>query len=235
METLTKDRARHRANHKRSWPRFGGRHTKTVWVLLVAGTMMLSACGGGNSSTGAQNNLTLSGNWQFTMGPPPDGSFLGGLQGGFLLQDSGAVTGAAVYAVSLPQLTFPCNSGSAAVTGTISGQNVTLTAVAGTQTFMLTGMLSSGGSTVVGTYTSTAGTAADGALWNCSNGTAMERNLRAADHGADSGELSQHGRQRGPEQSRFHRVGGALPRREHRRQQRDSNGHFDISKSDNQS
>jgi hypothetical protein len=134
-----------------------------VWVLLVAGTMMLSACGGGNSSTGAQNNLTLSGNWQFTMGPPPDGSFLGGLQGGFLLQDSGAVTGAAVYAVSLPQLTFPCNSGSAAVTGTISGQNVTLTAVAGTQTFMLTGMLSSGGSTVVGTYTSTAGTAADGA------------------------------------------------------------------------
>jgi hypothetical protein len=125
--------------------------------------MILSACGGGNSSSGSQTTLTLSGNWQFTMAPPSDGSFLGGLQGGFLLQNSGAVTGAAVYAVSLPQLTFPCNGGSASITGTNSGHTVTLTAVAGTQTFMLTGMLSSDGSTIVGTYTSTAGTAADGA------------------------------------------------------------------------
>ena len=124
--------------------------------------MMLSACGGGNPSSGSHNTLTLSSNWQFTMGPPPDGSFLGGLQGGFLLQNSGAVTGAATYSVSLPLLTFPCNSGSGAITGTISGQTVTLTAVAGTQTFALTGMLSSDGSTMVGTYTSTAGTAVDG-------------------------------------------------------------------------
>ncbi len=97
------------------------------------------------------------------MANPPDGSFLGGLQGGFLLQNSGSVTGAAVYSVSLPLLAFPCNSGSAPITGTISGQTVTLTAVAGTQTFTLTGMLSSDGSTMVGTYKSTAGTAADGA------------------------------------------------------------------------
>src|SRR5208282_2196012 len=162
MGTLTKDRALCCANHESRLSRFGGGHAKSLWVLLLAGTMMLSACGGGNSSSGSQNILTLSGNWQFTMAPPPDGSFLGGLQGGFLLQSSGAVTGAAVYSVSLPLLTFPCNSGSGAITGTISGQTVTLTAVAGTQTFVLTGMLSSDGSTMVGTYTSTAGTAADG-------------------------------------------------------------------------
>jgi hypothetical protein len=163
MEILTKDRALCRGNHKPSWPQLCGKHTKTLCVLVAAATMILSACGGGNSSSGSQTNLTLSGNWQFTMAPPSDGSFLGGLQGGFLLQNSGAVTGAAVYAVSLPQLTFPCNGGSAPITGTISGHTVTLTAVAGTQTFMLTGMLSSDGSTIVGTYTSTAGTAADGA------------------------------------------------------------------------
>src|SRR5208282_2169875 len=110
------------------------------------------------------DTLTLSGNWQFTMAPPSDGSFLGGLQGGFLLQNNGAVTGAAAYAVSLPNLLIPCSTGSATITGTISGQNVqTLTAVAGTQTFTLTATLSLDGSTMAGTYTSTAGTAGDGA------------------------------------------------------------------------
>jgi len=135
---------------------------KSLWLLLLAGTMMLAACGGGTSRN-SQSSVSLSGNWQFTVANPPDGSFLGGLQGGFLLQNNGSVTGAAVYAVSLPRLLIPCNSGSAPITGTASGQNVKLTAVAGTQTFAFTGMLSSDGSTMAGTYTSTAGTAADGA------------------------------------------------------------------------
>ena len=127
--------------------------------------MMISGCGGGSSSTNSQDDLiTLTGNWQFTMAPPPDRSFLGGLQGGFLLENSGSVTGAATYAVSLPELLIPCSTGSAAITGTISGQNIkTLTAVAGTQTFTLTGTLSLDGLSMAGTYTSTAGTAADGA------------------------------------------------------------------------
>lgn len=134
---------------------------KSLWVLSVAAAMMLSACGSG-ASGGSEDSVSLSGNWQFTVANPPDGSFLGGLQGGFLLQKNGSVTGGAVYSVSLPRLTFPCNSGSAPITGTVTGQNVTLTAVAGTQTFTFAGMLSSDGSTMVGTYTSTAGTAADG-------------------------------------------------------------------------
>jgi len=160
MEILTKERALSGTNRDPLSPRFCGWFVNLT--LLLAGTMMLSACGGSSGSSQI-NNLTLSGNWQFTMANPPDGSFLGGLQGGFLLQNTGSVTGAAVYSVSLPLLAFPCNSGAAPITGTISGRAVTLIAVAGTQTFTLTGMLSSDGSTMVGTYKSTAGTAADGA------------------------------------------------------------------------
>jgi hypothetical protein len=133
-----------------------------VVLIIIA---MLSGCGGG-SSPGSQPSATLSGNWQFTVAAPPDESFTGGVQGGFLLQNNGTVTGAAVYAVSAPNLqpplTNPCNSGSAPITGTISGQSVTLTAVAATQTFTFTGTLSSDSSTMMGTYASTAGTASDG-------------------------------------------------------------------------
>jgi hypothetical protein len=132
-------------------------------LLLIACVMTLSACGGSGSNSGnPQQSLKVAGNWQFTVAPPADGSFLGGLQGGFLLQQGSSVSGAAVYAVSLPQLTFPCNSGSAPITGTISGQSVTLTAIAATQTFTFTGMLSSDGTTMTGTYASTAGRAPDG-------------------------------------------------------------------------
>jgi hypothetical protein len=136
------------------------------WLLAAAVVMvlLLSACGGSGSSN--VQNSSLAGNWQYTVSPPGDGSFSGGLQGGFLLQSGASVTGAAVYAVSAPKLppglTNPCNSGSAPITGTLSSQGVTLTAVAGSQTFTLTGTVSSDGSTMMGTYTSTAGTAGDG-------------------------------------------------------------------------
>jgi hypothetical protein len=129
-------------------------------VTLLTATLMLSSCGSTFGSS--QNNETVAGNWQYTMAPPPDGSFLGGLQGGFLLQTNSAVTGSTAYAVSLPLLPYPCNSGTAAITGSVSGQSVTLTAVAGSQTFTLGGTLSFDGSTMVGTYKSTAGTASDG-------------------------------------------------------------------------
>jgi len=132
-------------------------------ALLLATVVFLSACGSGDSSSKAQNsNQTLAGNWQFTTAPPPDGSFVGGLQGGFLLQTNDAITGSAAYAVSLPLLPYPCNSGSSQVSGTMSGQGVSLTAIAGSQTFTFNGILSFDGSTVTGTYASTAGTAGDG-------------------------------------------------------------------------
>src|SRR5262249_22308120 len=86
----------------------------------------------------------------------------GGLQGGFLLENKGSVNGSVVYSVSLPpsqQVTNPtlCNAGSASVTGTLSGSQVTLTANAGGQTFTLTGTLSTDGQSMTGTATSTDG------------------------------------------------------------------------------
>jgi hypothetical protein len=131
-------------------------------LCLFLGTLWLAACGGGSGSGGAQPSAPLSGNWQFTVAPPADHSFSGGLQGGFLLQKNGSVSGAAEYSVSTPSL-GPCNSGSAPISGTLSGQTVSLTAVAGTQSFSLTGTLSSDGSTMSGTYSSTDGVTANGA------------------------------------------------------------------------
>jgi hypothetical protein len=163
MQTFTKSRAIGRLSLNSFSLRFYRTRVESLSLLLLALTIMLAACGSSSSSDGSQIPLTLSGNWQFTMAPPADGSFLGGLQGGFLVQNNGTVTGATSYAVSLPNLLIPCNTGSAAVTGTVSGRNVqTLTAVAGTQTFTLTGTLSLDSSTMAGTYTATPGTASDG-------------------------------------------------------------------------
>jgi hypothetical protein len=161
MPRLTKDRMPCRANREQA--RSSGQLVVATLMLM----MVLSACGGSGTSGGSQQSASLSGNWQFTVAPPTDGSFLGGLQGGFLLQNDGSVAGAAVYSVSLPAQgggnPTLCNSGSASIAGTTTGQNVTLTAVAGNQTFTFTGMLSPDGSTMLGTYASTAGTTASGA------------------------------------------------------------------------
>jgi hypothetical protein len=132
--------------------------------------IVLSGCGGSSSSSGSSPVSTLSGNWQFTMaaqsdGVPGDPTFSGGLLGGFLLQNNNSASGQTVYSItSSTSATGPCNSGSAPVSVTISGSNVTITEVAGTQTFTLTGTLSSDGTTMMGTYNSTAGTAADGSV-----------------------------------------------------------------------
>src|SRR5215467_567619 len=127
---------------------------RPLFALLLSGISLLSACGGGSGSVNP-TGAPLSGNWQFTF--TPNQSFLGGLQGGFLLQNKSSVNGAAVYAISLPATNTLCNSGSAPITGTISGQNVNLTATAAGQTFTLTGTLSSDGTTITGTYNSTDG------------------------------------------------------------------------------
>lgn len=131
-----------------------------IWLLTCMS--MLSGCGG-RGTTDSKKQAAVSGNWQFTITPPNDNSFVGGPQGGFLLQKSGAVTGAATYGISLPSaggVSTLCNSGSAPITGTVSDENVTLTALAGGQTFTFTGTLSADGTTMTGTYDSTAGSMA---------------------------------------------------------------------------
>ncbi len=138
-----------------------------IVMIMVA---LFGCSGGGGASGGQQQSGTLAGNWQFTMasqtdGVPGDPTFSGGIQGGFLLQSNGSVTGQTAYSItSSNSVTGACNSGSAPVTVTLSGDNVTITEVAGTQTFTLTGTVSSDGKTMMGTYNSTTGTAADGSV-----------------------------------------------------------------------
>lgn len=136
-------------------------HYEALWAFLFVSLVVLSGCGGGASSMAQSASGPLAGNWQFAMTTPPDGSFLGGMQGGFLLSNNGSLTGGVVYSVALPGVNggnpTVCGSGSAPVTGTINGQSVTLTAAAGAQTFGLTGTLSANGKTMTGTYSSTDG------------------------------------------------------------------------------
>ena len=149
-------------------------------ILIVA----LSACGGSGSSGPPQSGTPLAGNWQFTMQNPPGNSFTGGLQGGFLQQTNGSITGQLVFSITSTGSSLACNSGTAAVTGTISGQSVSFTAVVdtlasdgtpATQTITLSGgTLSSDNSTIQsGTYSLTAGYAnVNGQIVPC--GTAQD-------------------------------------------------------------
>ncbi|MGA9527767.1 MAG: choice-of-anchor D domain-containing protein [Terriglobales bacterium] len=143
-----------------------------LWVLffaaMVIATLMLSSCGGASSSSDSQQSSALSGNWQFTMAPQTDGvpgdpTFNGGLLGGFFLSSNGSITGQTVYSVTSSTSTNgPCSGGAASASITTNGQNVTITEVAGSQTYTLTGTLSADGSSMSGTYNSTAGTAVNG-------------------------------------------------------------------------
>lgn len=137
--------------------------TSGLLLGLLACTIVLSGCGGSSSSNTQLIPQNLSGNWQFTMSPPTNGSFVGGLEGAYLSQNkNGSVSGAATYSVSLTSFSIPCNTGSATISGTLNGQTVSLSAVAGKQTFTLTGTLSLDGSTMTGNYDATAGQASDG-------------------------------------------------------------------------
>jgi len=171
MERRTQFHAQGEKPRQPAWEIFLRRRSAML-VILLAGVALTSSCGTGASNS-SQHAGPLSGNWQFTMTPPPDNSFQGGIQGGFLLQSKGAVGGQVAYSITLPsQPGTYCNSGSATVTGTVNGQNVMLTALAGSETFALTGTLSSNSSTMTGTYTSDGqgcGNAQTGLQWSATS------------------------------------------------------------------
>jgi hypothetical protein len=108
--------------------------------LLACTILGLAACGSGNSSS-SSNNGPLSGNWQITASqerPPAQFSV-----SGFLLQSNSSVTGT----VARPGQ--GC-AGPVPLTGTVSGQNVTLSVNSGTMS--LTGSISSDGKSMSGVY-----------------------------------------------------------------------------------
>ena len=142
------------------------------FCLLLILTLTLSGCGGSSSSTLTQNDPQVSGNWQFALTTMGTSFAASPLQGGFLLQKNESITGQIAFSVVLPAsnggTNTTCNSGTATVTGTMNGQGVSLTAVAGTldskgspatQTLTLSGgTLSSNGKAIHnGKYTLTAG------------------------------------------------------------------------------
>jgi hypothetical protein len=149
-------------------------HFKSLGAWLLAGLMIaLSGCGSSRSSSSGQSTPQVAGNWQFAMTTPAGVSFVSSpLEGGFLLQKNGSLSGQAVFALVLagqsggnPTI---CNSGTATMTGTVNGQTVNLTATVGTldqngnpvtQTISLSGgMLSSDNLSIQnGTYSLTPG------------------------------------------------------------------------------
>src|SRR5215470_978965 len=141
------------------------RFMRCLSVLSLASTMLLSACGGGSQSSDPPSG-SLAGNWQFSLtNPDTSGNYTGayGVQGGFLLVNNGKVTGQVVYSLSGISLANGgwdiCDSGSAAVSGTVSGQTVNLTVASASQTFLFQGMLGSNGD-IHGTFTTPGGAAA---------------------------------------------------------------------------
>lgn len=170
MRTLTNASTPCRTKRGPRTHQFCGGCAKGLLFVLLAGTMLFPACGGGSyTSSTSQIPPNISGNWQFTMAQqinsdPTKPSFRGGLLGGFLLQTNGTITGAAAYSI----MTQPpagsggtpaeCDHGTDEITGKISGQNVTLMAASTSpQSFALTGTLSLDGTTMTGIYTSTDG------------------------------------------------------------------------------
>ncbi|HZZ17244.1 MAG TPA: hypothetical protein VFE08_14925, partial [Candidatus Sulfotelmatobacter sp.] len=69
------------------------------------------------------------------------------------MQNKASVSGQVAYSISIPGIPPTACGGSAVTSGTVNGQTVTLAVVAASQTFSLSGTLSSDGSTMTGTYT----------------------------------------------------------------------------------
>lgn len=115
-------------------------------LVLAAVTAFLSSCG--NSSSSSEPTGALTGNWQITMTPTSGSSFIGSpLQGGFLLQQNGSVTGQIV--LSITTSSGVCNTGVATVTGTVSGRTATISLAVNT--------LNSGGNPTTQTLTLSGG------------------------------------------------------------------------------
>jgi hypothetical protein len=125
--------------------------------------------------------------------------------------DGDTATGAATYAVSLPGFLIPCNIGNATITGSITGsignQRVDHHRGSRHADFYPPGIQSFDGTTIAGTYNSTAGTAADGGpCGTAQTGLQWSATPGAPDYRKPPGKFPQHRRRRRPHQSGFPAV-----------------------------
>src|SRR5580658_9529003 len=87
-----------RTTHKRSAPAMTG---LCLFVLIIVVFTTLS-CGGGSSLAPSQSGQQVVGNWQFTLTTTGTSFAASPLEGGFLLQQNGSITGQIEFSILLP-------------------------------------------------------------------------------------------------------------------------------------
>jgi hypothetical protein len=127
---------------------FSGKSLKILATATLAFLLLASAaCGGGSMPMDASSGLT--GNWQLDLlqeEPRPQTSLS---ISGFLVESNSAVTGS----VEVPAVAGQHNCGGiSALTGSVSGQSVTLSVNEGGTTVNLTGIISPDGTSMSGDY-----------------------------------------------------------------------------------
>jgi hypothetical protein len=130
-------------------------------VRLLSATLLLglftttTACGGGGGGNPGSQSNALSGNWQISLNPQakPIPAFV---YTGFLLQSGNSVTGSLILGSDCRGV-GPISQGVGPVTGTVNGQNVSLTIDEFEDNINLTGTLSSGSAPLGGQFSNAAG------------------------------------------------------------------------------
>jgi hypothetical protein len=180
------DRAEKRRPGRRSK---GLKFMKRRLAIFLAFPLLMTACGGGSnsSSSAADPPGPLSGNWQVALQSTSSNSDTHPASG-FLQQNGDAVTGSVI------QMNDPC-SGIGGVTGTVTGNNVSLVVSPTGSVVTLTGAINSGGGAMGGTYEITSvGCSSPGIVPDSGNWTA---NLVAPLSGNIQGTMTSAGQNEG--------------------------------------
>jgi hypothetical protein len=117
---------------------------KSKSVVVLALSLIMAACSSSSSKSDPAGDGPLTGNWQMSL-QPSNTKLKPNPQSGFLVQSSEAVTG------SVSVTDAPC-SGVAPVTGTVTGNTVSLTLSPSGIEVILDGNLDSGNTSMSGTY-----------------------------------------------------------------------------------
>jgi hypothetical protein len=117
---------------------------KSKSVVLLALSLVMAGCSSSSSKNDPAGNRPLTGNWQMSL-QPSNSKLKPNPQSGFLVQSSDAVTG------SVSVTDAPC-SGVAPVSGTVTGNTVSLTLSPSGIEVILDGNIDSGNTSMSGTY-----------------------------------------------------------------------------------